>query len=128
MRAWWPFSAALDFVEQPEKYLKAAAVVLDVFPDASGKVKSVDTRGIGIGIVEMGGGRSKPTDNVDHAVGLTNIAGLGEEVGKGGRPLATVHAHDEASFEKMAQTLKNVMKVSAVAAQEGDIIRQRIAA
>jgi thymidine phosphorylase len=117
-----------DFVEQPEKYLKPASVVRDVFPDAGGKIASVDTRGIGIGIVEMGGGRSKPTDNVDHAVGLTNIAGLGEEVGKGNRPLATVHAHDEVAFEKMAQTLKNVMKVSAAAAQEGDIIRQRIAA
>jgi thymidine phosphorylase len=116
------------FVEAPEKYLKAAPVVRDVFPDENGKLAAVDARGVGIGIVELGGGRSKPTDSVDHAVGLTNIAALGEAVGKGGRPLATLHARDESSFEKMAQTLKTVMTVSAVAAQEGDIIRRRIAA
>lgn len=116
------------FVDAPEKHLKAAPVVRDVYPDETAALAQIDTRGIGIGIVELGGGRAKPTDTVDHAVGLTNIAGLGEEVGKGARPLATVHAKDEASFEKMAATLKSVMTVSADAKAEGDIIRRRIAA
>lgn len=116
------------FIDAPEKYLKAAPVVRDVYPDQTGVVTAVDTRGIGIGIVELGGGRAKPTDTVDHAVGLTNIAGLGEEVGKGARPLATVHAKDEAAFERMAATLKSVMAASTEAQAKGDIIRQRIAA
>ncbi len=116
------------FIDAPEKYLKAAPVVRDVYPDQTGVLAAVDTRGIGIGIVELGGGRAKPTDTVDHAVGLTNIAGLGEDVGKGARPLATVHAKDEAAFEKMAATLKSVMTPSADAQPEGQIIRRRIAA
>ena len=116
------------FVDAPEKHLKAAPVVRDVYPDQAGALSAIDTRGIGIGIVELGGGRAKPTDTVDHAVGLTNIAGLGEEVGKGARPLATIHAKDEAAFEKMAATLKSVMTVSADVRAEGDIIRRRIAA
>ena len=116
------------FIEAPEKFLKPAPVIRDVFPDEAGCVTAVDARGIGIGIVELGGGRSKPTDSVNHAVGLTNIAALSEHVGKGARPLATVHAADEASFEKMAYKLKTVMTVSAAAAQEGEIIRRRIAA
>jgi thymidine phosphorylase len=116
------------FIDAPENFMRPAPIVRDVFPDKNGQVTAVDARGVGIGIVELGGGRSKPTDNIDHAVGLTNIAGLGEAVGKGARPLATVHARDEDSFEKMAQTLKAVMTVSTAAAQEGDIIRQRIAA
>lgn len=116
------------FIEAPEKFLKPAPVIRDVFPDEAGCVTAVDARGIGIGIVELGGGRSKPTDSVNHAVGLTNIAALSEHVGKGARPLATVHAADEASFEKMAHKLKTVMTVSAAAAQEGEIIRRRIAA
>lgn len=116
------------FIDAPEKYLKAAPVVRDVYPDQTGVLAAVDTRGIGIGIVELGGGRAKPTDTVDHAVGLTNIAGLGEDVGKGARPLATVHAKDEAAFEKMAATLKSVMTPSADAQPEGQIIRRRIVA
>jgi thymidine phosphorylase len=116
------------FVDAPEKFLKAAPIVRDVYPDQTGIVTAVDTRGIGIGIVELGGGRTKPSDSVDHAVGLTNIAGLGEETGKGARPLATVHAKDEAGFERMAAKLKADITVSSGAAAAGDIIRQRIAA
>jgi thymidine phosphorylase len=116
------------FVDAPARHLKSAPVVRDVFPDENGLVSAVDARGIGIGIVELGGGRSKPTDSVNHAVGLTNIAALGEDVGKGGRPLATVHAADEVSFAKMAETLKSAMMVSAAAAEGGEIIRRRIAA
>ena len=116
------------FIDAPEKFLKPAAIVRDVYPDQSGRVTAIDTRGVGIGIVELGGGRSKPTDSVDHSVGLTNIAALGEEVGKGARPLATLHARDEVSFERMAQKLRSVMTVSSAAAKAGEIVRRRVAA
>lgn len=118
-----------DFMDKPESHMAAAPIVRDVFPAQAGKITAVDARGVGIGIVEMGGGRSKPTDTVDHAVGLTQIAAIGEDVGTGARPLATVHARDEASFERMADTLRRVMTVDAAANVEGgDIIRRRVAA
>lgn len=115
-----------DFLSAPEKYLQQAPLVRDVYPEHAGVVAGVDTRGIGIGIVELGGGRRKPTDSVDHAVGLTNIAALGEETGKGARPLATVHARDEAGFEQMAAAVKAAMTVSDAWSGQDTIIRRKV--
>jgi thymidine phosphorylase len=62
---------------------------------SSGHVNAVDVRAVGIAIVNLGGGRAREDDRVDHSVGLTEVAALGERVEPGGRPLALVHARDE---------------------------------
>jgi thymidine phosphorylase len=46
-------------------------------------------------VVAMGGGRTRPPDSIDPAVGLTALVGLGAEVGPDA-PLAFVHARDDA--------------------------------
>lgn len=115
-----------DFVEKPQSYLKPASVVLEVYPDVAGYVTGMDVRAIGIGIVELGGGRSKPTDKIDHSVGLTNVAQLGESVGNGARPLAVVHATDVAKAAKMAQLLKTVIRVEDKPVSASALIRDRI--
>lgn len=117
-----------DFMEKPEAHLKKAPVVKDFYPAAKGKVAAIDARAVGIGIVEMGGGRARPTDSIDHAVGLTQVAQIGEEVGQGAKPLATIHAADDASWRKMASALEAAMTISAAAKAQGELIRQRIAA
>jgi thymidine phosphorylase len=66
-----------DFMERPESHLAAAPVVKPVAPERAGIVTAIDTRAIGIAVVELGGGRAKPEDTIDHAVGFTRLAGLG---------------------------------------------------
>ncbi len=117
-----------DLMENPEKHLPAAPIVRDFRPQTPGRVSAVNARSVGIGIVELGGGRAKPSDTVDHAVGLTNVAGLGEEVGPGAKPLATIHARDEETWQKMADILKRAIMVSDRRATQEDIIRLRVAA
>ena len=58
---------------------------------------AVDVRAVGVAIIGLGGGRARETDEIDHAVGLTEVAAPGERVGPGERPLAIVHARDETS-------------------------------
>jgi thymidine phosphorylase len=60
---------------------------------ASGVVQAIDVRALGLVVMELGGGRRRETDDIDHAVGLADVAGLGEDAGR----LATVHARDEPS-------------------------------
>ncbi|MDQ6775751.1 MAG: thymidine phosphorylase, partial [Actinomycetota bacterium] len=43
---------------------------------------------------------------VDHSVGLTEVAAIGERVGPGERPLALVHAADDDSVERAAGELR----------------------
>jgi thymidine phosphorylase len=85
-----------DFIEKMDTYLEVAPIVRDVFAPQAGTVSEIDTRGVGMGVVALGGGRRMPTDKIDHAVGFDRLAGLGAKV-DAQTPLARLHARDEAS-------------------------------
>ncbi|RYE08931.1 MAG: thymidine phosphorylase [Hyphomicrobiales bacterium] len=85
-----------DFVEKMDGYLAVAPIVRDVVATGSGVVTAIDTRGVGMGVVALGGGRRMPTDAIDHRVGFDQLLGLGAKV-EAGTPLARLHARDEAS-------------------------------
>ncbi len=69
-------------------------------------MSAIDVRAVGIAIVNLGGGRAREDDVVDHSVGLTEVAALGERVEPGGRPLALVHARDEDSARRAADAVR----------------------
>jgi thymidine phosphorylase len=93
-----------DFLERIDAYLPTAPIVRPVHAPAKGIVAKIDTRAIGIAVLELGGGRVDPAQAIDHAVGFTDIASTGAEIGPD-RPIAILHARDEASAEKAARTL-----------------------
>jgi thymidine phosphorylase len=82
-----------DFMDRPEKYLPAAPVIVDVPAPHDGFVTAVATRDIGVAVVALGGGRTRPQDAIDHAVGLSHLATIGTSVSKGDA-IARVHARD----------------------------------
>jgi thymidine phosphorylase len=88
-----------DILEHHEQHLERAPVVREVFPEADGVVVAHDTRALGIVVMNLGGGRAVESDVIDGAVGLDAVAGPGTAVARGGRPLAVVHARDEAGAE-----------------------------
>jgi thymidine phosphorylase len=95
-----------DLVDAPDSHLPSAPVVLAAEPDQAGVVTAVDTRAVGLAVIDLGGGRAKETDAVDHGVGLTDVAAIGERVGPGERPLALVHARDDESAARAATALR----------------------
>jgi thymidine phosphorylase len=98
-------------------HLPHAAVTVEAFPDESGVLERVDVRAVGVAIIGLGGGRARETDQIDHAVGLTEVAAPGERVGPGERPLALVHARDEASAERAVAELRAACTVGDSAPQ-----------
>ena len=95
-----------DLLEAPDRHLAQAPVTVAAEPFEPGTVARVDVRAVGLAVVALGGGRTRETDPVDHAVGLTEVAAPGEEVAPGGRPLALVHAADEESGARAADALR----------------------
>ena len=95
-----------DLLEAPDRHLAQAPVTVAAEPTETGTVARVDVRAVGLAVVALGGGRTRETDPVDHAVGLTEVAAPGEEVASGGRPLALVHAADEQSAARAADALR----------------------
>jgi thymidine phosphorylase len=74
-------------------------------PALEGTVAAIDTRAVGLVVVELGGGRRRADDAIDHAVGLTELAGIGAAVGPG-QPLAMIHARDAASAARAEAALR----------------------
>ena len=95
-----------DLLDAPVKHLPQAPIVRAVEPLEPGVIGAIDVRSVGVAIVALGGGRTRETDPVDHAVGLTEVAALGEPVAPGGRPLAILHARDDAAFDQAAAALR----------------------
>ncbi len=95
-----------DLLEAPARHLTGTPTVLEAFPAGEGVVSEVDVRAIGLAIIGLGGGRARESDDVDHAVGLTEVAAIGERVAPGGRPLALVHAADADSAARAADQLR----------------------
>ncbi len=101
-----------NLLDTPLGFLPQAPIVGPVFPDRPGAVSSIDVRAVGVAVVTLGGGRARETDVVDHAVGLSEVAGVGEQVGAGSRPLAMLHARDESTFEQCAAALRAAFTVT----------------
>ena len=114
-----------DFVEKPAKYLKAAPVIRPAVAAREGIVTAIDTRAIGIAVVELGGGRLRAADAIDHSVGFTKLAGLGAKVGKDA-PLAMIHARDEATAARAEQSLRAAYHIGDTAPPPGKVVYERI--
>lgn len=93
-----------DLLEHPDRHLVSAPVRKPVVAAADGWLGGCDARGIGVSVIDLGGGRRRPQDKIDHRVGFSDILPLGTKVSKGD-PIATVHAADEASAEKAVADL-----------------------
>lgn len=94
-----------DFVTRMDTYLASAPIVRDVLAPGQGTIDAIDTRGVGMAVVALGGGRATPTDSIDHRVGFDRLLGLGAKV-DAGTPIARIHAADEASAADAEARLK----------------------
>jgi thymidine phosphorylase len=93
-----------DLLDHPDRYLQTAPIRRPVLAPADGWLSECDTRAIGMSVIDLGGGRRRPQDGIDHRVGFTDFLPLGTRVNRGDR-IATVHAADEASAVKASADL-----------------------
>ena len=114
-------------LENRSAHLPAAPCVRPALATRAGVVARVDVRALGMAVVALGGGRSRADEAVDPAVGLTAVAGLGEEVGNE-RPLALVHARSEAAADAAATALRDAFQISGSALRQDAPIRARLEA
>jgi len=104
-----------DLLDRPGTYLPTAPIVQPVFAASAGRVAALDARAVGLAVVALGGGRTRPQDPIDHAVGFTALAALGDGAGPD-RPIGFVHARDAESAERAIQNLRAAYTIGAQAA------------
>ena len=106
--------------------LPSAPVAREVAAARGGVVAAIDGEALGHAVVALGGGRRQPGDAVDPAVGLSEVASLGERV-EPGAPLALVHAASEADAEAVGRAVPAAITVSDAMAGMGPLVIDRIA-
>jgi thymidine phosphorylase len=114
-----------DFVERIETHLPSAPITRPVLAPATGVVGSIDTRSLGMTVIRLGGGRTSPEQTIDHAVGLTEVVGLGAEVDHS-QPLAIVHARTANDAERAAADVEASFGIAADTTPEVSEIYERI--
>ena len=92
--------------------LPVAPVRLAVPSSAAGHVQSIDALEVGLAGLELGVGRKKKDDRVDHAAGIVIEAPVGARV-QAGDPLAVVHARSEDLARSVVSRLQNAWRLSA---------------
>jgi thymidine phosphorylase len=115
-----------DFMEHSSNYLKAAPIIRPVYHDDEGTVSAIATRQLGLAVIELGGGRLRADDKIDHSVGLSNLLGK-NFMGDMNNPLCMVHARDEDSFERAANIVRKAYSLGEHV-EEGPPILERITA
>jgi pyrimidine-nucleoside phosphorylase len=91
--------------------LPVAPVQLAVLSSGEGYVESIDALEVGLVGLELGVGRKKKDDLVDHAAGVVINALVGARV-RAGEPLATVHARTEELARSVMSRLEKAWRLS----------------
>jgi thymidine phosphorylase len=113
------------FMESFDNYLPKAQIILDVEATGEGFATAIDTRGIGVAVVEIGGGRRDAADAIDYSVGYDQLIGLGAMV-EAGDVIGRVHAADENAAEHAAAALRGAIRLSPDAPSPPDPVLGRI--
>lgn len=116
-----------DFLEKTEEYLPRAGVVWEVLAPGAGFVSTMDTRGLGLAVVELGGGRRRAEDKIDYAVGLSDFVALGQRV-EAGDPLCLVHAETEEAAKQGEAAVLEAIGLSESAPCASAVIAETIRA
>ncbi|MBE6448249.1 MAG: thymidine phosphorylase [Alphaproteobacteria bacterium] len=114
-----------DFCEKANQYLPQAPIIRPVYPQQSGFVHSMDTRGIGLSIIELKGGRTTPDQKLDYSTGYTQFCQIGQQIDTQ-TPLAFVHAASEEQFAKAADNLQKLITITDKAPQSFPDIIEKI--
>jgi pyrimidine-nucleoside phosphorylase len=77
----------------------------------TGYVSRADAGAIGRASLLLGAGRTKTTDTIDHAVGISGLKKIGEPV-EAGEPLCTLHSNGHEDQKQLLQLLESAIEIS----------------
>ncbi len=98
----------VSYVDSPPK-MENAQFIETIPSPQSGYISQINARLVGEASVDLGAGRAKKGDPIDHAVGFEILRKVGDWVEKG-QPLFVIHANDTA---KLAQARQAVLAAYA---------------
>ena len=114
-----------DLLEKADVYLTKAKVIKPIYPNHQGMIAEMDTRMIGMAVVELGGGRKMASDEIDYSVGFSNLCHIGDST-ELDQPIAFVHARSISEADRAAQEILKHIKIGSSPISKPQIIYKKI--
>lgn len=111
-----------DFIENAAAYLGQAPIVRDIVADRDGYISAMQTRDIGVLLVQLKAGRSKVEDSIDPHIGLTDIMPIGKKCEAGKTVLARVHLRNDSDFTMAAGSYLKCLTIGDAPPQASNIL------
>jgi thymidine phosphorylase len=113
-----------NFADRWEDYLTIAPSN-EVLATHDGYIHEIDGTALGQIVVELGGGRQREDDRIDHSVGLSEIAPLGKKMKKG-QPIALLHCSEKTIGPKITKAVQNAIVLGSEAPTLRTLILKQI--
>lgn len=97
--------------DNPEKLIEKKLIKIPVIAEGNGYIGEIDTFMVGRAICDIGGGRVKAEDGVDHAVGYAATLKLGDRVKKDDE-IGVIYCRKKAQGEAASEKLAAAYKIS----------------
>jgi len=114
-----------DLMINPDAHLPLAPICRDVTAPRRGYIGEIDTRAMGMAVMDLGGGRHRASDTIDYGVGLSNIMGIGEKLGPR-NPIATLYARTEDQADAAEARILSAVSITEIAPAAGPVIGAKI--
>ena len=111
--------------DNPESLIDESLMRKAVVAENAGFVVSIDTKRLGLAIVEIGGGRTKAEDEVDPAVGCRIAKVIGERVEKE-MSLAELFCRDEKQYDFAAKEIVESFEIGSEQVERPKLIRELV--
>ena len=111
--------------DKPQLLLTKGLAEVPVLAASSGYISEIDTFAVGRAVCDIGGGRIKAEDGVDHAVGLACEKKLGEKVKKGDT-LAVIYCRRKSQADSISENLQNAYKIAKEIQNTTKLIRATV--
>ena len=102
----------IDFLEKHNSHLQYSSYVGEIKADQAGSIHSIETRKLGLILIELGGGRKQTDDKINYTVGYENVMSVGEDVDTT-TPLLKVHASSQGDFDRVKGAIKTCFVISS---------------
>lgn len=114
-----------DLMTNPDTHLPLAPIRRDVIAPRRGFISQINTRNMGVAVMDLGGGRHRASDAIDYGVGLSNIKGIGAKLGPR-NPIATIYARTEDQADAAEARILSAISIADTAPVAGPVIGAKI--
>ncbi|MBR9763300.1 MAG: thymidine phosphorylase [Rhodobacteraceae bacterium] len=115
----------VQFVENWQRFLPEANVILEVTAENAGVVAAMAGEELGLAVVELGGGRKVEGDRIEPSVGLSDMVRVGQKV-ETGQVLARVHAARVETAEAAVSQVRAAITLGDTAPDPVPLVLERI--